>query len=72
MNPNQRPDAAMSPDQRPDPAPPASLPTPSPGSPRHPQPDDLVLYAMQLLAPEESLATSPPAPSPSTSNRPRQ
>ncbi len=28
----------------------------NPGGPRHPQPDDLVLYAMQLLAPEEGAA----------------
>lgn len=26
----------------------------NPGGPRHPQPDDLVLYAMQLLSPEEA------------------
>lgn len=39
---------------------PANLPNPSgsanPGGPRHPQPDDLVLYAMQLLTPEEAAA----------------
>src|ERR1039458_2666312 len=38
---------------------PAILPNSPPGSansggPRHPHPDDLVLYAMQLLAPEEA------------------
>ena len=32
---------------------PNPLASANPGGPRHPQPDDLVLYAMQLLAPEE-------------------